>query len=262
MKKIILCLLLSLTGFSMFAQNPTGYDIMKKSKEMDSSKTSEAKATMEIVSKKGSKRVREVIMKEKDFGSEKKSVIVFLAPKDVSGVAYLTIEYEKKTDGTKKDSDNWLYLPAMKKTRRISGSESEGDFMGTDFTYSDMDELDLEKETYTLLGIEKIDGEECYKIEAIQKDSSKKEPRRVVWISGKNFMLYRAEYFDRQNNLHRILTCENIEKIGGYYSAGKMTMKNVQTDHYTVLTKGQVSYDNEIPDNIFTVAALERGTIR
>ena len=262
MKKIIFTVLAVFLSSALFAENFTGYDIMKKSKDMDCSKTSESKATMEIVNKKGVKRVREVLMKEKDFGSEKKSVIVFQTPKDVAGVAYLSIEYEKKNDGTKKDSDNWLYMPAMKKTRRISGSESEGDFMGTDFTYSDMDELDLDKENYTLLGTEKIGDEECFKIEAVRKDTSKKEPRRIVWISTENFMLYKAEYFDRQNALHRVLTCENIEKIDGYYSSGKMTIKNVQTEHYTVLTRSQIAFDKDISDSIFTVSALERGTIR
>lgn len=262
MKKAIFGIMAALFCGVLSAQSLTGYDIMKKSKDLDNSKSSESKATMEIVSKKGTKRVREVIMKEKDFGSEKKSVIVFLTPKDVSGVAYLSIEYAKKSDGTKKDDDSWLYMPAMKKTRRISGSESDGDFMGTDFTYNDMDEIDLDVETYTLLGTEEVDGVRCYKIEAVQKDSSKKEPRRIIWIGSEDFMLRKSEYFDRQGNLHRILTCEGISKIDGYYTCAKMTMKNVQTEHYTVLLRSEITFDRPLDDTIFTVAALERGNIR
>ncbi|WP_407427600.1 outer membrane lipoprotein-sorting protein [Treponema sp.] len=262
MKKLISVVSAVFACALISAQNLSGYDIMKKSKELDNSKSSESRATMEIVNKKGSKRVREVLMKEKDFGNEKKSVIVFLTPKDVSGVAYLSIEYSKKSDGSKKDSDNWLYMPAMKKTRRISSSESEGDFMGTDFTYSDMDELDLDEENYTLSGIENLDGVECYKINAVRKDSSKKEPKRIIWIGCEDFMMRKAEFFDRQNKLHRILSCEDISKIDSYYTCSKMTMKNVQTEHFTVLTRTQIAFDKEISDNIFTVAALERGNIR
>ena len=159
MKKLITTLSVLLIAGALFAE--TGYDIMKKADEVAEPKTSSSTATLTIHSKKGSDRIREVIMKSKDYGDVAKSVIVFTTPKDVAGTGYLTFDYEEED----KDSDNWLYMPAMKKTRRIasSGSESEGSFMGTDFTYQDMGDRSLNKYTYNLLGEESVDGVACYK---------------------------------------------------------------------------------------------------
>ena len=130
MKKTILILSTFLFGAAAFAQS--GYDIMKKADEVPEATTASSTATLTIHSKKGSDRVRQVIMKSKDYGDVKKEVIVFVTPKDVAGTGYLMFDYEEDANG-KKDSDNWLYMPAMKKTRRIasSGSESDGSFMGT-----------------------------------------------------------------------------------------------------------------------------------
>ena len=125
-------------AFAAAAQDLSGYDIMKRAKDADSGKTGTYTATMTLVNKTGNQRVREIVYYTKDYGDNDKTVIVFRTPKDVAGVGYLMWEYDEKADGTKKDSDNWLYMPAMKKVRRISGSESGGDFMGTDFTYDDM----------------------------------------------------------------------------------------------------------------------------
>ena len=165
MKKIILTLMTLLLSASLFAENLTGYEVMKKADQVPEAKTSSSTASLTIHSKKGSDRIREVIMKSKDYGDMTKEVIVFTSPKDVSGVGYLMFEYKEDEKGNKKDSDNWLYMTAMKKTRRIasSGSESEGSFMGTDFTYQDMGERSLNKYEYTLLGEENINGTDCYK---------------------------------------------------------------------------------------------------
>ena len=127
MKKILSMISTVFMVAALSAQSLTGYDIMKKADEVPEPKTSSSTATLTIHSKKGSDRVREVIMKSKNYGDVEKSVIVFTTPKDVAGTGYLMFNYEEDAKGNKKDADNWLYLPAMKKTRRIasSGSESE-----------------------------------------------------------------------------------------------------------------------------------------
>lgn len=173
MKKIISVLLLTLLFGTVFAQ--TGYDIMKKADEVPTAKTSSYTATMTLTDKKGNVRVREVKEMTKDFEDVSKSVIIFTTPKDVAGVGYLMFDYVEKSDGTKQDSDNWLYMPALKKVRRISGSDSGGDFMGTDFTYEDMGDRGLNKDTFTLLGEENVDGTDCYKVEAVSKDNTEKK---------------------------------------------------------------------------------------
>ena len=262
MKKTIVFTGLLALSTSVFAQSLTGYDIMKKNDEVPQAKTSSFTATMTLTDKKGQTRLREVIEKSKDFGSVKKSVIVFTTPKDVSGVGYLMFDYDEEADGSKKDTDSWLYMPAMKKVRRISGSDSGGDFMGTDFTYEDMGERGLSKDDFTLLGEEAACGIECYKVEARSKDKKDKNPRRIFWIGKENFMLYKGEFYDRQNNLQRELTCSEIKKIDGFWTTGKMLMKNLQKNHTTLLEMKNISYGVEVDDSLLTVTSLEKGRVR
>lgn len=265
MKKTILTLTTFLAAAAIFAQSLTGYDIMKKADEVPEPVTSSSTATLTIHTKKGSDRKREVIMKSKDYGDVKKEVIVFVTPKDVAGTGYLMFEYEEDANGNKKDSDNWLYMPAMKKTRRIasSGSESDGSFMGTDFTYRDMGDRKLSDYDYKLLGEEKIDGTDCYKVECIAKDKTEKDPRYISYIGKSDFILRKCELFDRQNNLHRVLTCTDFTTIKGFTTAQRMKMENVQSGTWSLFETSNIVYDGgDIDDSILTVAALEKGRIR
>ena len=260
MKKSIFVLLALCICNSIFAQM-TGYDVIKKSDEVPSPETSSTKAKLTIHSKKGNGRVREVIMKTKDYGEVSKQVIVFTSPKDVSGTGYLMFEY----DDENKDSDNWLYMPAMKKTRRIasSGTDAEGSFMGTDFTYEDIGMRKINKDDYTLLGEEEIDGTVCYKVDCVSKTKTEKDPHRIVYIGKNDFILRKCEYYDRQNNLHRVLTCTDFVIIDGFTTAQKMKMENVQSGTWSLIEKNNIVYNGEnISDNLFTVSSLERGNIR
>lgn len=265
MKRTILTLTALILAASANAQSLTGYDIMKKADEIPEAKTSSSTATLTIHSKKGSDRIREVIMKSKDYGNMSKEVIVFTTPKDVAGTGYLMFEYEEDANGNKKDSDNWLYLPAMKKTRRIasSDSESEGSFMGTDFTYQDMGERSLGKYDYNLLGEEKVDGVDCYKVECLSKARTEKDPRYISYIGKEDFILRKCEFYDRQNQLHRILYCTDFTTIKGFTTAQKLKMENVQTGTWSLIETKNIIYDEEdIDDSLFTVASLEKGRIR
>ncbi len=257
----ILAAAMTMFALSPFAtaENLTGYDIAKRADEVPEGETSSKTATMTLISKKGAVRVREIFMKSKDYGDVKKSVIVFELPKDVSGTSYLVFDYDEKTDGTKPDSDNWLYLPALKKEQRITGSNKGDSFMGSDFTYDDIGDRGLSKDTYKLLGEENVNGNDCYIVEALAKDKTEKNPRRVLWIIKENYMLQKAEYYDRQNMLQRELECSGIEKIGGYWTVKTMSMKNVQSGTSTLLEMKGIEYDVPMDDNQFTVAAIRRG---
>ncbi len=262
MKRVFLAVMVMMASLLAFAESLTGYDVMKKNSEVEEAATASFIATMTLTDKNGQKRVREVLEKSKDFGEVKKSVIVFTTPKDVSGVGYLMFDYDEAADGSKKDTDSWLYLPAMKKVRRISGSDSSGDFMGTDFTYEDMGERGLSKDTFHLLGEESVDGVLCYKVEARAIDAKDKNPTRVFWIGKENFMLYKGEFFDKQGKLQRTLSCSEIKKIDGFWTTERMLMTNVQKNHSTLIEMKNVSYGVEIDESLLTVAALEKGRIR
>ncbi|MCR5288729.1 MAG: outer membrane lipoprotein-sorting protein [Treponema sp.] len=259
MKKLItMVTFLLTTAVLTFAQTLSAYDIAKNCYNAKDPQTASFKATLTLINKNGKKRVREILMKSKDYGDVEKSIIVFLMPKDVSGVGYLMFEY----DQADKDDDNWLYLPANKKVRRISGSEVEGDFMSTDFTYDDMGDRKVDEDTYELLGEENLNGTLCYKLNAVSKKTKEKNPRRVLYIAKDTFVLCKCELFDRQDRLQRVLECSDISNIDGYWTTGHMVMTNVQTNHSTVLEMTDVQYDQDLPDNYFTVTTLEKGIIK
>ena len=190
-KKVILTLVIALSAVTaVFASDLSGLEIINKAHDVPEPDTSSVTATLVIHSKKGNEKTRRVIMKRKDYGTVTKEVIVFTSPKDVSGVGYLMFDYPEASDGTKKDSENWLYMPAMKKVKRIAAgsTEAEGNFMGTDFTYEDMGERAVSKDNYTLLGREAVNGVQCYKVRCESIARTENDPDRVVYIGVDDFL--------------------------------------------------------------------------
>ena len=135
--------------------------------------------------------------------------------------------------------------------------------MGTDFTYQDMGDRSLNKYDYNLLGEEAVDGVDCYKVECISKEGTEKDPRYITYISKADYIMRKCEFYDRQNQLHRVLTCTDFTVIKGFTTAQKMKMENVQTGTWSLFEKANIVYDGgDIDDSLFTVAALEKGRIR
>ena len=266
MRRVLLVLtVLAIVLSYAFAEDSEALEIVRKAHNVPEPASSSVKATLVIHSKKGNEKTRQVIMKSKDYGDVTKEVIVFTSPKDVSGVGYLMFNYPEADDGSKKDSDNWLYMPALKKAKRMasSGTEAEGSFMGTDFTFEDMGERAISKDSYTLLGTEDIDGVPCYRIRCESIARTESDPERVIYLGTEDYILRRCEFYDRHGQLHRVLTCSGIETIDGYSCTKEMKMENVQSGTWSRITLSDVVYDTaSIDDGIFTVTALEQGRVR
>lgn len=241
-----------------FGEELTGYDIAKTSYNVDSGRTAHYEAVLTLLSKNGGVRSREISLRKKQFDGVKKSLITFSAPKDVAGVAYLAFDHDEK-EGEAKESENWLYMPALKKIRRISGSARQDEFMGSDFTYEDIADRGLYKDNFTLVGEETAENSECWKIDCVAKDSSEKIPRRILWIRKDNYLPQKAELYDQRGELQRTLVCSDISEVDGIWTIHKMVMTNVQTGHSSVLEMKNVKYNMNLSDNLFTVANLERG---
>lgn len=261
MKKRILIATM-LVSFSCLLNAQTADEIAKRVHDLPSGKNSTSVAVLTLIDKNGKTRTREIANYTMKDGTTDKSVLVFRSPKDVAGVSYLSFDYPDKPDGSATDSDSWLYLPAMKKVRRVSGSSKDDDFQGTDFTYDDLGERSLGKDTFTLLGEEKIGDANCWILEYKAKDPKAKVSRRVLWINKENYVTYKGEYYDKQNRLQKTMVAEDIKQIDGYWTTLKSTMKNVQTNHQTVYELKDIVYDKGVDANFFTVSALEREIIK
>ena len=261
MKKFgILCVALVLPLLA-FAESLTGYDVAKRAHDVDSGNTAHYSAVLTLQTKKGGVRTREISLRRKQYDGVKKSLITFSAPKDVAGVAYLSFDYDSK-NGSEKESESWLYMPAMKKVRRINGSSRQDDFMGSDFTYEDIGDRGLAKDDFTLLAEEAVDGVDCWKVDCVAKDKTEKVPRRIIWIRKDNCLMQKAELYDPRGELQRELTCSDIKKVDGIWTICKMVMKNVQTEHSSTLELTTLKYNLDLQDNLFTVASIERGLAR
>ncbi len=256
MRKLAFMIVALFATSTIMAQALTGRDISENVHNRPDGDTRYCEMSLTLINKNGSKRVRELKSYAKDYGKDRKSIMFFLYPGDVKGTGFLTWEY----DELNKDNDKWLYLPAMKKTRRISGSSSKTDyFMGTDFTYDDMGRRNVDEDTHKLLREEDVDGHKCWVLESVPNTSGEIYTKRISWIRQDCLIPIRVEYYDKLNKLHRLLIVDDVKQIDGFWTICHMNMKNVQTNHETDLTFKNYKYDQPTNDNMFTVSQLEKG---
>jgi outer membrane lipoprotein-sorting protein len=258
---VTLAALLTAGTAGLYAQTPngtlSGYDIMKLADDRYAGDSAQYNLTMTLLSGRGAPRVREVSYYFKDYGDTDKILMVFKTPRDVAGTGYLSFGYD-----TDQDDDVWLYLPAMKRVRRISGSGKNDDFMGTDFTYEDMGSRSLSKDTFTLQGEETLDGAPCWVVEAKPTDTNDPYGRRVIWVRKDSSLIAAADYYDRRNRLLKELRLSGITRIDGVWTTRRMEMTNVQSGHSTVIEMSDIRFNVPLEDSLFTVATLERGNLR
>jgi hypothetical protein len=212
---------------------------------------------MTIESGRGAPRVREVSWYFMDFGDTEKTLMVFRTPRDVAGTGYLSFSYDKD-----QDDDMWLYLPALKRVRRITGSGKNDDFMGTDFTYEDMGSRSLTKDNFSLREEEAVDGHPCWVVEAKSRDSRDPYGRRLLRIRKDSSIIAAVDYYDRQDRPLKTLRVSGIRQIDGIWTAAKMEMTNVQNKHSTVIEMSEIRFNLPLDDSLFTVTNLERGNLR
>jgi hypothetical protein len=247
-----------LTTGRIFAQTQSGYDIMKQADDRYTGDTAQYNLGMTINSGRGAPRVREVSYYFKDYGDNEKVLMVFKNPRDVAGTGYLSFSYDDES----KDDDIWLYLPALKRVRRITGSGKNDDFMGTDFTYEDMGSRSLARDAFTLQGEASIDGAPCWLVEARAKDGKDPYGRRLIHVRKDSYVVGAIDYYDRQNRLLKELRVTGIRQIDGIWTAGKMEMTNVQNNHSTLIEMSDIRYNLPLDDSLFAVTNLERGSAR
>lgn len=256
MKRLSTIIMALAMVFAAQATELTGRDIMQKVKNRADGDTRYSTIEMTLIQKSGHKRVRKLESWAMDVGKDTKKIMFFTYPGDVKGTGFLTWDYDNST----KVDDKWLYLPAMKKTRRISGKSSKTDyFMGSDFTYNDMSTRSVDEEQHKLLREETLDGHKCWVVQSIPNDKDEIYARRVTWIRQDCLMAVKGEYYDKLNKLHRRLTISNIEKVQGFWTMHLMQMENVQTGHKTIIRMSNQRFNVKVSPNLFTVSKLEKG---
>ncbi len=250
-------LIMIITNVTVAQQS--GRDIMLKVEERPDGDSRKSVMKMELINKRGSSRVRTMLSYSKDYGEDKKIIMFFQQPADVKGTGFLTWDYN---DDSKTD-DRWLYLPAMKKNRRISGTSAKKEyFMGSDFTYDDMGNRDLDADNHRLLGEELLNGIDCWVIESTPKDDDGMYSKYISWIRKDIFMAVKVKYFDMRAELLKVLEIKEVKQIDGFWVATEMIMKNHKRNHQTIIRLESLAYNIDVDDNLFTVNSLEKGYIQ
>jgi outer membrane lipoprotein-sorting protein len=236
-------------------------EIVDRSFEARELAGAEAIATMTIIDGKGRERVRKIaqVTKLYDRGETEKILVRFLSPADVKGTGLLTFDYEEK------DDDIWLYMPALRKTRRIVSSEKAKSFMGSEFSYADMTPPSLDDFTFALLGEEEVGGVPCWKIEMVPADEDIADEngfsKRISFIGKNDNIIRKAVYYDLDGELHKELTVRDIVELDPQnhkYRPMHMVMVNMQNDRKSILHIDQIKFNPDIKDDYFTTRYLER----
>ena len=163
MKRLILLLLSTLTAVEVFAL--TGYEIMQKVDQRKVGDSSKSNSTMILIDEDGNQRERKLVTFSSKKEGIRKSIMFFDSPPDMKGTGFLSYNY----DDPKKDTDQWLYLPALSKVKRIASGDRGGSFLGSDFNYSELTGFELEDYDFNVVEEEKVEKYETYKIDALPK---------------------------------------------------------------------------------------------
>jgi len=252
---LLVAAIVSLPSLARAQTQPTALEIMQKVYNRPKGKDMKATLTMTLINSNGDKRVREIKQFIKDFGEVEKKIMFFVKPADVRNTSFMNWSY----DDPKKDDDQWIYLPALKRVKRIS-SDSKGDyFMGSDFTYDDLGDRKPEEDTHRILREETLNGEQCYVIESIPKDEDYMYSRTVTWIVKDKWIGLKKEFYDEDGDYLKTLKIKKYENIKGYWIITETEMHNVQKNHTTIMKLNEVVIDSGIKDNMFTERMMKRG---
>jgi len=249
----VLVLLVVISGFSLSAQL-TGKQIIEKVYNRPTGKDQTSTLTMTLINAQGKQRVRKLSQFIKNSGSIEKKIMFFTSPADVKGTSFMNWSY---TNG--KSDDQWIYLPALKKVKRIS-SDSKGDyFMGSDFTYDDLGERNLNDDTHKLLRQETVNGQACYVVQSISKDKNYMYSKTITWINKSTFIGVKKEFYDEDGDLLKIMSVNSSQKISGITVVTKITMQNKQKKHKTIMSLSNVKINSGLSDSKFTERMMIRG---
>lgn len=256
--KIALLLTFSIsTLFALSAQ-----EIAQKAHDRDEGDNVTSNMRMTLIDKNGKKRVRELKNFSKDKGEDTLKLMFFLSPADVKDTGFLTYDYEDSS----KDDDQWLYLPELKKVKRIASSDKSSAFMGSDFSYSDMTSRNVQDYHYKIMKEPKVGGHKTWQLlvtpineEIIDETGYTKS---IYFIRQDNFVAVQALNYIKEGKKLKYVKVLGLEVIEGIWTVTKMqavTKKGKKTLHKTVLDFFDTKYHQDLNEDFFSTRTIEKG---
>jgi len=252
-------------GYSLFAPvtwadeaEDKGHEIAARSDRSDTGfGDSEVTAVMTLTNAAGATSTREMYFKTLERASEEvgdKSLTVFVTPRDVQGTALLSHAKILEPD------DQWLFLPALKRVKRISSANKSGPFVGSEFAFEDFTSTELNKYSYKYVGEEEFDGMKVDVVERFPLYENSGYTRQVAYIDQEVYQTRKIDFYDRKDTLLKTLTLSDYREYDGVWRAHTLTMQNHQTNKSTTLSYGDYTFKTGLSDNDFDKGVLK--TIR
>lgn len=245
----------AITNAATQSTQEKGLDVAREADRRDTGFTDTSNNLVMILRNKyGEETIRRMRNKTLEQESDgDKSIIVFDNPSDVKGTAFLSFTHKVEQD------DQWLYLPALKRVKRISSSNKSGPFMGSEFAYEDMSSQEVEKYTYNYLRDETIDGRDHFVVERDPVDPKSGYSRQEVWYDKTEYRVWKVNFYDRKGELLKTLSVSNYEKfLDKYWRANIWKMVNHQTGKSTELKFADWTFRNGFSDRDFSKNSLAR----
>lgn len=257
-----LCIALLLGTTLNAAAAPSARDIMQRVDDRDDGDNGVFDMEMVLIDKNGHERQRTLRSYTKDKGEDRQRIMFFLEPADVKDTAFLTYDYHDYD----KDDDQWLYLPALRKSKRIASTDKSGSFMGSDFNYSDMTRRNLNAYDFTLLKEMEVRGAKTWLIQAVPKSPEEVEEsgydKSLLFVRQDNDMVVRAVHWVAHSNKLKYLDVPELAQIDGVWQALEMVMTTKQgkvTTHQTIMRFHNVRFNQGLEADMFTLRRLEKG---
>jgi hypothetical protein len=240
--------LFCLAGFAQDARQ-----IVEESQKRHRSSSQQYEGFLQVFNPNGKNSEKRWKFSRSGNYGESKALLRFLNPPEVKGVALLIVNHPDRA------SDQWMWLPEIQRDRRVALQDRSTRFFGTDFSYEDLEERDVNQSDYKLLGEETAAGQPCWKIESTpRKSKSSQYSRIVMWIRKDIYFPVQYEMFAK-GQLVRKLSYRRIEKVSGVWSSLEMEMLDVRRNGRTVLKWDKLQYNLPLKDELFTLQALRRG---
>ena len=237
------------------SQEKNGLEIAIKADKADEGfESSSATLTMILTNKQGQESKRFLENRTLEVAEDgDKSMVVFKSPKDVQGTATLTYTHKEGSD------DQWLYLPSIKRVKRISSDNKSGPFMGSEFAYEDLSSQEVEKYSYKFDREEVYNGVDTYVVERDPADPKSGYTRQLTWYNKENYRLEKVEFYDRRNALLKTLTYEKYKLYKDkFWRASEFNMVNHQTGKQTKLLFENYEFAIGLEESDFSQNGLMR----
>ncbi len=241
---------------NVYADNiAKGLEIAKQADKRDTGFVdSIAQMKMTLKNKQGQTNTREVKVKTLEvIGDGDKGLSIFNTPRDIKGTASLTYSHALKPD------EQWLYLPALKRVKRISSKNKSGPFMGSEFAYEDISSQEVDKYTYKYIKDETINGIDCFVIERYPAYKYSGYTRQIAWVNKQEYRAEKIDFYDRKNTLLKTLSYSGYQQyLGKFWRPDEMYMVNHQTGKSTTLSWKDYRFKTGLTKKDFNRNSLKR----